>query len=87
VMTDYKFTVIMLSDTGTQYAKRKEWTYDNAVDAVNSYNAFVDHGFACCGRTIMLIEPTGILHHKTYLTRGIDDEVRDRLGYTSPVLN
>lgn len=86
-MHDYTFKIEMIADLGTAYEKRKEWNYDNALDAVTAFNAFVDHGFACCGRTILLHEPNGIIHDKTFLTKGIDQETRDRLGYTSLVLS
>jgi hypothetical protein len=83
----YTFKVQMIRDHGTNYETRKEWTYSNALEAVSSYNAFVDHGFACCGQTIFLYEPNGEVHHKTFLTRGVDGDTRERLGYTSPVLS
>lgn len=85
-MSEYTFKVIMIRDFGTSFMKKQEWTYDNALEAVTSYNAFTDHGFASCGQTIWLIEPTGITHNKTFLTRGIDEDTRNRLGYTSPVV-
>ena len=83
----YYFKVVMISDMGTAYEKQKEWHYTNALEAVSAYNAFQDHGFASCGRTIWLYEPDGTVHHKTFLTRGIDPVTRERLGYTSPVLS
>ena len=86
-MSEYTFKVVMVRDYGTPYVTQKEWTYDNALEAVSSYNAFVDHGFASCGQTIWLIEPTGLTHHKTFLTRGVDEDTRNRLGYTSPVVH
>lgn len=87
VQSSYKFRVQMIRDHGTIYETHKEWVYDNALDAATSYNAFIDHGFACCGQTIFLYEPNGQTHHKTFLTRGIDAETRERLRYTSPVLS
>ena len=76
---------VMISDMGTVHEKHKEWKYNNALEAATAYNAFEDHGFACCGRTIWLYEPDGTVHHKTFLTRGVDPVTRERLGYNSPV--
>ena len=39
---------------------------DNAVDAVNSYNSFVDWGFAMEYSTVNLLEPSGKLHTKIF---------------------
>ena len=83
----YTFKVVMIRDYGTIHETRKEWTYNNALEGVSSYNAFTDHGFACCGQTIFLYEPNGEVHNKTFLTRGVDLQTRERLGYTSPVLS
>lgn len=83
--TDYTFRIVMISDMGTVHEKHKEWKYNNALEAATAYNAFEDHGFACCGRTIWLYEPDGTVHHKTFLTRGVDPVTRERLGYNSPV--
>lgn len=85
--SSYQFKLQMIRDHGTIHETRKEWTYNNALEAVTAYNAFIDHGFACCGQTIFLHEPNGQTHHKTFLTRGIDEETRERLRYTSPVLS
>ena len=87
ISSSYTFKVQMIRDHGTIHETRKEWTYNNALEAVTAYNAFIDHGFACCGQTIFLHEPNGQTHHKTFLTRGIDAETRERLRYTSPVLS
>ena len=40
--------------------------YNNAVDAVNSYNRFVDHGICRMWREIVLLEPNGLAHAKTF---------------------
>jgi hypothetical protein len=40
--------------------------YNNAVDAVNSYNRFVDHGMCRMWREIVLLEPNGLAHAKTF---------------------
>ena len=82
----YEFKVILIRDNGTEHQMRKEWTYKTALEAVSSYNLFVDHGFACCGQSVFLLEPNGTVHSKEFLIRGYDD-VRARLGYTTAVLN
>lgn len=42
----------------------KEWAqfYDNALDAVNCYNKFVDHGSSKQELIVTLIEPNGKFH-------------------------
>lgn len=40
--------------------------YGNAVDAVNAYNKFVDHGMCRLWREIVLIEPNGKAHSKSF---------------------
>jgi hypothetical protein len=48
------------------------WTgrYDNALDAVNTYNKFVDYGLASEYSTVNLSEPSGKMHTKTFYTNG-----------------
>ena len=48
------------------------WTgrYDNALDAVNTYNKFVDYGFANEYSTVNLSEPSGKMHTKIFYTNG-----------------
>ena len=40
--------------------------YSNAVDAVNAYNKFVDHGMCRVWREIVLVEPNGKAHSKSF---------------------
>ena len=56
------FSVIVLTDG------KKEWAhnFDNALDAVNCYNSFIDYGFCLDERVVTLVEPNGKLHTKTY---------------------
>lgn len=44
--------------------------YENALDAVNVYNACVDYGFAQEYRTINLSEPNGKMHTKIFYRNG-----------------
>ena len=48
------------------------WTgrYDNALDAVDTYNKFVDYGLASEYSTVNLSEPNGKMHTKTFYTNG-----------------
>jgi hypothetical protein len=48
------------------------WTgrYDNALDAVNVYNKFVDYGLASEYSTVNLSEPSGKMHTKIFYTNG-----------------
>jgi hypothetical protein len=48
------------------------WTgrYDNALDAVNTYNKFVDYGLASEYSTVNLSEPSGKMHTKIFYTNG-----------------
>lgn len=57
------YTVVVITDG------RKEWAqnYDNALDAVNSYNRFIDHGTCVNERVISLVEPSGKFHSKIFL--------------------
>jgi hypothetical protein len=44
---------------------RSIYFYDNAIDAVNGYEAYQDWGFAKEYLTVSLYEPTGQVHTKT----------------------
>ncbi len=44
--------------------------YDNALDAVNTYNKFVDYGLASEYSTVNLSEPSGKMHTKIFYTNG-----------------
>jgi hypothetical protein len=48
------------------------WTgrYDNALDAVDTYNKFVDYGLANEYSTVNLSEPSGKMHTKIFYTNG-----------------
>lgn len=59
---DNNYTIIVLVDG------KKDWfkTFDNAVDAVNCYNKFIDYGTSLQERVVTLVEPSGKLHTKIY---------------------
>lgn len=52
--------------------KTPKWVgrYDNALDAVNAYNKFVDWGTAVEYSTINLSEPNGKMHTKIFYKNG-----------------
>jgi hypothetical protein len=56
------YSVVVVTDG------KKEWArnYDNAVEAVNAYNSFVDHGFCVNERIVTLMEPHGKMHTKVF---------------------
>jgi hypothetical protein len=56
------YAVIVITDGKQEWSKN----YDNALDAVNSYNLFVDHGFCLSERVISLVEPNGKIHTKIF---------------------
>lgn len=61
-MQDNIYSVVVITDG------KKEWAdnYDNALDAVNAYNSFVDHGFCVEERVVSLVEPNGRFHTKIF---------------------
>ncbi len=65
---DYKLYVIKVFKDddfiGSQY-----FEYDNAVDAVNAYNKFVDMGDAKDKRVVNLIEPNEVAHTKVFYAK------------------
>jgi len=56
------YTIIVTTDGKETWRK----TYDNCIDAVESFNKFVDHGFAREELVVILVEPSGITHHKLF---------------------
>jgi hypothetical protein len=56
------YTVIVITDGKKEWAKN----FDNALEAVNCYNSFVDHGFCLDERVISLVEPGGKFHSKIF---------------------
>lgn len=59
---NYVFLVQVVTDGACDFSRR----YDNAVDAVNAYNKFVDHGTCRYQREVVLIEPSGRSHVKVF---------------------
>lgn len=59
---DYEYQLQVVEDGNVTFSRM----YANAIDAVNSYNRFVDHGTCRMSREIILIEPTGQSHSKTF---------------------
>lgn len=59
---DYVFMVQVIEDGACTFSRR----YDNALEAVRAYNSFVDHGMCRHQREIVLLEPNGKAHAKTF---------------------
>lgn len=65
-MTDYKFTVTCITDSGTNFERVWTQDYNNAIDAAKSYLSFVDHGTCMLERVVTLFEPNGKTHTKVF---------------------
>lgn len=61
-MEDYVFQVQIIEDGSCTWTK----SFNNAVEAVNTYNSIKDYGFARNTREAMLIEPNGKVHEKAF---------------------
>jgi len=62
-MYDNTYTVVVITDGVKEWAQN----YNNAVDAVNAYNKFVDHGTCVIERVISIVEPSGQFKSKIFL--------------------
>ncbi len=63
--------MIQVVEDGSVTFSRK---YDNALDAVHAYDRFNDFGLAKWQREIVLVEPSGKAHGKSFdgpLSRGL----------------
>ena len=67
-MNDYLYAVTSTNDNEA----KPSWVgrYDNALDAVDTYNKFVDYGLAMEYSTVNLSEPSGKMHTKIFYTNG-----------------
>ena len=63
-MINYKYTLICITDSGTVAEKVWVRDYENAIEAVNQYNSFNDHGMCVLERVVTLTEPSGLTHSK-----------------------
>jgi hypothetical protein len=61
-MNEYLYSVTSNNDSSV----KPQWVgrYSNALDAVNVFNSFTDHGDAMEYRTVNLSEPSGKMHTK-----------------------
>lgn len=68
-MNEYLYSVTSTNDS----ENKPKWVgrYSNALDAVNTYNSFTDHGMALEYRTVNLSEPSGKMHTKILYRSGI----------------
>jgi hypothetical protein len=58
----WEYMIQVVEDGSVTFIQR----YNNAVDAVSAYNRFVDHGMCRIWREIVLVEPNGTAHSKTF---------------------
>lgn len=63
---DYKFILVSVTDSGTTVEKVWSKEFDNAVDAVRSYQSFSDHGLCVLDLVVTLVEPNGKSHTKVF---------------------
>lgn len=66
---DYEYSVTCTNDSEVNPAYTGR--FDNALDAVNCFNRFTDHGFADEYRTVNLSEPNGKMHTKILYRSGL----------------
>lgn len=59
---NYEYMLQVVEDGSVTYSRR----FNNAIDAVNNYNRFVDHGMCRMWREIVLAEPNGKAHSKVF---------------------
>jgi hypothetical protein len=65
-MKEYSFIVICITDSGTVCEKVWSRKFDNAIEAVNCYESFVDHATCVLDRVVTLSEPNGHSHTKVF---------------------
>jgi hypothetical protein len=65
---EYEYSVTCTYDGD----KSPHWIgrYDNALEAVNNFNKFIDYGLASEYSTVNLSEPSGKMHTKIFYTNG-----------------
>lgn len=65
-MTNYEFKVTCVTDANTSVENDWVRKFDNAWEAVNCFNSFVDHGICVLDRQITLTEPNGATKVKLF---------------------
>ena len=58
----WEYMIQVVEDGSVTFVRR----FDNAVDAVMCYNRLVEHGMCSMCREIVLVEPNGKAHAKTF---------------------
>lgn len=58
----YEYMLQVIEDGAVTFTRK----YTNAIDAVSAYSRFVDHGMCRMWREIVLVEPNGTAHAKTF---------------------
>jgi hypothetical protein len=66
---EYSYAITCTNDS----ERTPSWIgrYENALDAVNVFNQFIDHGDAKEYRTVNLSEPNGKMHTRTFYRSGL----------------
>ena len=58
-----KYMIQVVEDGAVTFSRQ----YENAVEAVHAYDRFVDFGLAKWQREIILVEPSGVSHAKSFI--------------------
>ena len=58
----YEYMIQVVEDGAVTWSRR----FDNAIDAVRTYDRFTDYGYAKLQREIVLVEPSGKAHAKVF---------------------
>ena len=58
-----KYIIQVVEDGAVTFSRQ----YENAVEAVHAYDRFVDFGLAKWQREIILVEPSGVSHAKSFI--------------------
>lgn len=66
---EYEYAVTATNDR--DYTNTWSQRFDNALEAVNVFNQFIDFGDAESYRTINLAEPNGKMHTKVFYRTGM----------------
>jgi hypothetical protein len=61
-MMEGTYMIQVVEDGAVSFSRK----YDNALEAVHAYDRFIDFGFAKWQREIVLVEPSGKAHSKSF---------------------
>ena len=66
VSPTYEFVIVCVDDSGSVWEKIWTKSYDNAIEACDSYFSFKDHATCVLDRVVTLVEPNGKSHVKVF---------------------